>query len=120
MVYNYKGKKACQLNEFAEDFQLIDTNKLGTPTLQSPVSQDRIALLHKALVFGIRDYFEKNGFQKAILGLSGGIDSAVVAALAAEALGSTKCYGTFNAFMLFHRTFGSRRISAGRKYRNAP
>ena len=50
MVYNYKGKKACQLNEFAEDFQLIDTNKLGTPTLQSPVSQDRIALLHKALV----------------------------------------------------------------------
>ena len=104
------------MNEFAEDFQLIDTNKLGTPTLQSPVSQDRIALLHKALVFGIRDYFEKNGFQKAILGLSGGIDSAVVAAL----VRSTKCYGTFNAFMLFHRTFGSRRISAGRKYRNAP
>ena len=93
MVYNYKGKKACQLNEFAEDFQLIDTNKLGTPTLQSPVSQDRIALLHKALVFGIRDYFEKNGFQKAILGLSGGIDSAVVAALAAEALGAQNVMG---------------------------
>jgi NAD+ synthase (glutamine-hydrolysing) len=43
--------------------------------------------MHEALVMGIRDYFRKMGFRKAILGMSGGIDSAVVLALAAEALG---------------------------------
>jgi NAD+ synthase (glutamine-hydrolysing) len=54
---------------------------------------DKIALIHEALVFGIRDYFQKQGFTKAILGLSGGIDSAVVAALAAEALGAEQVMG---------------------------
>lgn len=49
---------------------------------------DTSAVLHDALVTGIRDYFVKTGFSKAVLGLSGGIDSAVVACLAAEALGA--------------------------------
>lgn len=49
---------------------------------------DAISMIHKALVTGIRDYFSKSGFSRAIVGLSGGIDSAVVLALAAEALGS--------------------------------
>ena len=48
---------------------------------------NEISLIHEALLLGIRDYFEKSGFKKAILGLSGGIDSAVVAALACEAIG---------------------------------
>lgn len=47
-----------------------------------------IAQIHKALILGIKDYFEKMGFKKAILGSSGGIDSAVVLALACEALGA--------------------------------
>lgn len=47
-----------------------------------------IEAVHRALVLGIRDYAHKNGFEKAVLGLSGGIDSALVAALACEALGS--------------------------------
>jgi NAD+ synthase (glutamine-hydrolysing) len=47
-----------------------------------------IARIHDALVLGIRDYFAKLGFKKAILGLSGGIDSALVLCLAVEALGS--------------------------------
>jgi NAD+ synthase (glutamine-hydrolysing) len=47
----------------------------------------KIALIHDALVLGIKDYFKKSGFSKAVLGLSGGIDSAIVAALAAKALG---------------------------------
>lgn len=47
-----------------------------------------VASVHQALVVGIKDYFRKSGFKKAILGLSGGIDSAVVLALAAEALGA--------------------------------
>ncbi|GGG75066.1 NAD+ synthase [Parapedobacter pyrenivorans] len=45
-------------------------------------------LIHQALLLGIRDYFAKSGFKKAVVGLSGGIDSAVVAALACEALGA--------------------------------
>lgn len=50
--------------------------------------EERIALIHDALVTGIRDYFKKLGFKKALLGSSGGIDSAVVLALTAEALGA--------------------------------
>jgi NAD+ synthase (glutamine-hydrolysing) len=49
--------------------------------------EDNIAQIHKALILGIRDYFFKMGFKKAILGSSGGIDSAVTLALACEALG---------------------------------
>jgi NAD+ synthase (glutamine-hydrolysing) len=48
---------------------------------------DEIAMIHDALVVGIKDYFEKLGFRDAILGLSGGVDSALVSALAAKALG---------------------------------
>lgn len=50
--------------------------------------QSKIDQIHKAIILGIKDYFLKSGFKQAILGLSGGIDSAVVCALAAEALGS--------------------------------
>lgn len=92
-VHNFKGKTVVCLKEFEEDFQVLDTNKCGQlPALTSPY-KDKIALIYKALVFGIRDYFQKNGFTKAILGLSGGIDSAVVAALAAEALGASQVMG---------------------------
>jgi NAD+ synthetase len=56
-------------------------------------AESEIALLHKALIVGIRGYFKKTGFQKAVLGLSGGIDSAVVACLAAEALGPKNVLG---------------------------
>jgi NAD+ synthase (glutamine-hydrolysing) len=51
------------------------------------VAEENIAQIHKALILGIRDYFHKMGFTKAILGSSGGIDSAVTLALACEALG---------------------------------
>ena len=49
---------------------------------------EAIPLIHKALVTGIRDYFSKTGLKSAIIGLSGGIDSAICLCLAAEALGS--------------------------------
>ncbi len=55
--------------------------------------KDKIKLIHDAIVVGIKDYFGKLGFNKAILGLSGGIDSAVTAALAAEALGGENVRG---------------------------
>jgi NAD+ synthase (glutamine-hydrolysing) len=52
----------------------------------------RIEMIHKALIFGIKDYFTKMGFRKAVLGLSGGMDSALTLVLAAEALGNENVY----------------------------
>lgn len=68
-----------------EDFTLIDLEK-SQSAIQWNLTPDEE--LYKALVLGIRDYFMKSGFKKAILGVSGGIDSAVVACLGAEALGA--------------------------------
>jgi NAD+ synthase (glutamine-hydrolysing) len=56
---------------------------------------DPLELVHRAIVLGIYDYVRKNGFAKVIVGLSGGIDSAVVAALAVEALGPDAVTGVF-------------------------
>jgi NAD+ synthase (glutamine-hydrolysing) len=61
---------------------------LDTDTLQYLQDEKNISEIHQALLLGIRDYFGKMGFKKAILGASGGVDSAVVQALAVEALGA--------------------------------
>ena len=90
--YNAKGQQVTQWATFAEDFRVIDTGK-ATPSATAVPAPERMALIHQALCFGIRDYFDKHGFTKAVLGLSGGIDSAVVAALAAEALGAENVMG---------------------------
>ena len=76
---------------FKEDALLVDTEKSisGQPTRSFDAAQD----LYRALVLGVRDYFHKSGFQSACLGLSGGIDSAVVACIAAEALGPSNVLG---------------------------
>lgn len=70
---------------FAEDDLLVD---LGTHACACPLVENSIKDLHAALVLGVRDYFHKQGFQRALLGLSGGIDSALVACIAVEALGA--------------------------------
>ncbi|MPM12785.1 Glutamine-dependent NAD(+) synthetase [bioreactor metagenome] len=79
------------LNAFEEDFFVFDTDDI--PETTQDINENNIALAHDALVFGIREYFTKFGFRKAVLGLSGGIDSAVVACLACEALGSKNVDG---------------------------
>jgi NAD+ synthase (glutamine-hydrolysing) len=75
---------------FEEDEFLVDLSA-SLPSLAS--ATDSIADLYKALVLGIKDYFYKQGFTKACLGLSGGIDSALVACLAVEALGASNVLG---------------------------
>ena len=87
LVMNNKTEITGELNYFEEDFQVFDTEDLAeiTPPKNSP---DKIELIHDALVMGIRNYFEKLGFKNAILGLSGGIDSAVTLVLAVKALGA--------------------------------
>jgi NAD+ synthase (glutamine-hydrolysing) len=89
LIVNRKGEIYSQLPSFEEtvetySFDDILENKI-TGNNNSP---EIIALIHKALITGIRDYFKKTGFTSGIIGLSGGIDSAVCLCLAAEALGN--------------------------------
>jgi len=88
MVVNSIGEVVHQLKSFSNDSLTIDTEELDAmPPI--PLNHDnRIEKIYSALVLGIRDYFSKMGFKKATLGLSGGIDSAVVLCLAAEAIGN--------------------------------
>ena len=86
LVMDKEAQICGELNYFEEDTQLFDTNDLQLITKKEIPS--KIELIHDALVMGIRNYFEKLGFKKAILGLSGGIDSAVTLALAVKALGA--------------------------------
>ncbi|MDZ4846848.1 MAG: NAD+ synthase [Chitinophagales bacterium] len=91
IVMNAAGKVYDELPYFEETYREYDLNDL-TASAKSQKEDKAIILpkiqkIHDALVLGIKDYFGKLGFQKAILGLSGGIDSAVVLVLAARALG---------------------------------
>lgn len=85
-VLDKEGKHIVQLPYLEETLAYFETEKEYQAIADE--QPNAIALLHDALVMGIRDYFRKNNFTTATLGLSGGIDSAVVLALAAEAIGS--------------------------------
>jgi len=89
LAVNKHGKIVGSLNLFSEDSQLIDLDDLVMDRLPEAEHKhwERPELIYHALLLGIRDYFNKMDFQKATLGLSGGIDSAVTLVLAAEALG---------------------------------
>ena len=70
---------------FSEDVMTVETKSFGSPGLFVPLAT--IESVHEALVLGLRDYMRKCGFGKAVIGLSGGIDSAVTCCLAAAAVG---------------------------------
>ena len=91
LFINKNGCIAAELKSFDEDFKIIDSHDNSTISIAK--AQHKTAAMHDALVLGIKDYFKKLGFKKALLGLSGGIDSAVVFALAVEALGAENCLG---------------------------
>ncbi|MBN8215094.1 MAG: NAD+ synthase [Spirochaetes bacterium] len=90
LVLDAKDRVAAQAAPFQEEILFWDSAARTQPI---PYAEDEMELLHQALVTGIRDYFQKTGFSKAVVGLSGGIDSAVVAALASEALGPSNVTG---------------------------
>lgn len=93
-VMNNRGELVALLKSFEEDFQLFDTDA-DSPCIESiPVSvNDRTRFIYKAACCGLRDFFSKNGYTKACLGISGGLDSAVVACLAVAALGRDNVRG---------------------------
>ena len=90
MVINAAGNLLCQFPYFETHSQSVDIQLLTAYDDEKP---EPVELVHKALVMGIREYFDKNRQQRAVLGLSGGIDSALVCALAAEALGPENVHG---------------------------
>ena len=114
LVFTDQGSLHAQLSAFEEDAVMVDTDELyGKASTEASTQstllgksmrfahaeepsaiieyltrEHNIQQIHQALIVGLKDYFSKMGFKKAILGSSGGIDSAVVLALACEALGS--------------------------------
>ena len=90
LYMNAEGEIFEKANSFEEALLLIDTN-INSKESQASTSPS-IASIHQALIIGIRDYFSKMGIQNALIASSGGIDSAVVVALACEALGPDKVH----------------------------
>jgi NAD+ synthase (glutamine-hydrolysing) len=91
MVFGPDGGVFSEMNYFREDFRIFDLDEVRKS--RSAGREDfpvpgKIPLIHDALVMGVENYFDKLGFKKAILGLSGGIDSAVTLVIAARALGT--------------------------------
>jgi NAD+ synthase (glutamine-hydrolysing) len=89
-AFDERGRLIGRSRSFEEDFWTIDLPGGRGPM---PPEEEEVAGLRKALVLSLADYAAKCGFFEAVLGLSGGIDSAVTAALAVEALGSQKILG---------------------------
>ena len=92
LIYDSKAKLVFEGSYFEEDFIICEINTAGQPVVLGKdmavakvVSKEE--RIYKALLLGVSDFFSKMGFKKAILGLSGGIDSALVTVLAADALG---------------------------------
>ncbi|PWS27155.1 NAD+ synthase [Pedobacter yonginense] len=90
LVFDAEGALKAELKYFAEDLQVFDLDEIENVRNKYPHPErlTDIEQIHDALILGIQDYFRKSGFSKAVLGLSGGIDSAVVCALACKALGA--------------------------------
>jgi NAD+ synthase (glutamine-hydrolysing) len=89
MAFDQEGQLLDEMAYFKEDFKVYNFDGQRLTGLQQITHQELpdVAQIHDALILGIQDYFSKSGFSKAVLGLSGGIDSAIVCALACRALG---------------------------------
>ncbi len=88
-VVDSRGEITLMMKSFEEDFAVYDTVAEYEPVTAMPYStcNDHTRMMYLAACLGLKDYFGKSGYSKACIGLSGGIDSAVVACIAANALG---------------------------------
>ena len=85
-VFSAEGKPLALLAGFEEDYRVVELGGVHEP-MEVPY-QDKTRNVYRAIKLELADFFRKNGYSRACLGLSGGIDSAVVAALAVEVLGA--------------------------------
>jgi NAD+ synthase (glutamine-hydrolysing) len=92
MVMSQRGELLCGLAPFEEDLQVYELDS-ADKHVDTQFQRDSLADIHDALVLGLRDYAHKSGFKKSLVGLSGGIDSALTAAIAAKALGPENVIG---------------------------
>ena len=91
MAFNARGELCARARSFEEDLVIFDTSD-GHPEIH-PAPASETEAVYQALKLGVHDYVVKCGFQKVIVGLSGGIDSSLVATLAADALGPENVTG---------------------------
>ncbi|PVX24334.1 MAG: NAD+ synthase [Candidatus Bathyarchaeum sp.] len=92
MAVDKTGKLIAVGRQFEEELIITDIDEVKSKRVQAPV-HDKTKEMFGALVLGIRDYFKKTGFEKAVVGMSGGIDSSVTACIAVEALGKKNVIG---------------------------
>ncbi len=105
-VYDEKGNIICKLGAFKEDYEILDENLKGKiiediKNIEKTTNLDSFSLdyendlerCYKTIVFAIKEYFNQNNFNKAVLGLSGGLDSTICATLLADALGKENVLG---------------------------
>ena len=91
LAMNAAGEVLCQLPYFEQACQTTDMQLIDEGVADE--KPEAVELVYRALVVGLRDYFRKNGLQRAVLGLSGGVDSALVCTLAVDALGAENVHG---------------------------
>ncbi len=91
LAFDGQGEPLAVLPAFAEAVVTVDLARTGVPGSYAP--QEPIASVADALVLGLKDYLRKCGFRRTVVGLSGGVDSAVVATLAVKALGPENVLG---------------------------
>jgi NAD+ synthetase len=91
MAFDAQGELCARAKSFEEDLVIFDTE--DGPREIRPAAPSETEEIYEALLLGTRDYVRKCGFQKAIVGLSGGIDSSLVATIAADALGPENVTG---------------------------
>lgn len=96
VAFNRKGELACRANAFATDLVILEFDEANQDLLPGKIAASSANLdeeIWLSLVLGVRDYARKCNFKKVVIGLSGGIDSALVAAIATEALGKENVLG---------------------------
>jgi len=96
IVVDATGNLVARANQFANDLLLVDLaskTEINLVDSRSTAKQDDDCQAYNALVLGLRDYVHKNGFKSVVLGLSGGIDSALCAVIASDAIGAENVYG---------------------------
>jgi len=99
MIADSSGQVVTRARAFAEDLLIADIVRqdaavqVQAVSTSSPATSDPLDEVYESLVLGTRDYVQKNGFTQALLGISGGIDSALTAALAVAALGPDNVMG---------------------------
>ena len=94
-VVDESGKQILRAEQFTEDLSIFDIESKSqiTPVTESSEPKTQLQQIWDALVLGLGDYVRKNGFRSVALGLSGGIDSAVCASIAVDALGPQNVFG---------------------------